>query len=89
MIFGSSGVAQSFVIKLNRKRKANYFKPVLSVLIERDTNQGSDKNPMSEKIALINDGKILLNIADIIECLTHSSQILQIPMILSLPSSNS
>ena len=59
---------RNLVVKLNRKSRRDYFKSIQSKSIENDKKFWktvkplfTNKNPMSEKITLIDDGKILAN----------------------------
>ena len=74
---------RNLVVKLNVKAKRDYFKSIQSKSIENDKQFWktvkplfTNKNPMSEKITLIDDGKIVSNDVEITECFnTHFANI--------------
>ena len=66
---------RNLVVKLNVKAKRDYFKSIQSKSIENDKHFWktvkplfTNKNPMSEKITLIDDGKIISNDVEIAKC---------------------
>ena len=66
---------RNLVVKLNVKAKRDYFKSIQSKSIENDKQFWktvkplfTNKNPMSEKITLIDDGKIVSNDVEMAEC---------------------
>ena len=66
---------RNLVVKLNVKAKRDYFKSIQSKSIENDKQFWktvkplfTNKNPMSEKITLIDDGNIVSSDVEIAEC---------------------
>ena len=74
---------RNLIVKLNIKAKRDYFKSIQFKSIENDKQfwetvkpLSTNKNHMSEKITLIDDGKIVSNDVEIAECFnTHFTNI--------------
>ena len=69
---------RNLVVKLNIQAKRQYFMSIQSKTIDNDKKFWktvkplfSNKNPMSEKITLIEDGRILSNDVGVAECLNE------------------
>ena len=67
---------RNLVVKLNIQAKRQYFMSLQSKTIDNDKKFWktvkplfSNKNPMSEKITMIEDGRILSNDMEVAECL--------------------
>lgn len=70
---------RNLVVKLNIQAKRQYFMSIRSKTIDNDKKFWktvkplfSNKNPMSEKITLIEDGKILSSDVEVAECFKES-----------------
>ena len=66
---------RNLVVKLNIQAKRQYFMSIQSKTIDNDKKFWktvkplfSNKNPMSEKITLVEDGRILSNDVEVAEC---------------------
>ena len=81
---------RNLVVKLNIQAKRQYFMSIQSKTIDNDKKFWktvkpliSNKNPMSEKITLVEDGRILSNDVEVAECFNEVFVISRIAWILT------